>query len=160
MLLYHGSNITVTEPRLISQTRGLDFGMGFYLTSNEEQARAFSGIVINRRKEGVPTVSIFEYDEIDAEKTLDIKVFTKPDANWLEFVGENRLKMYTGKQYDVIIGPVANDNVFFVIQAFIIKQLSMEAALVQIKPYEAYDQYCFATERALSKLKFVQAITI
>jgi len=42
MLLYHGSNITVEKPRLINLTRGLDFGIGFYLTTNEEQAQQFS----------------------------------------------------------------------------------------------------------------------
>jgi hypothetical protein len=38
MLLYHGSNTTVNTPQLIEQTRGLDFGSGFYLTTNEKQA--------------------------------------------------------------------------------------------------------------------------
>ena len=42
MLLYHGSNLTVEKPRLIEQTRGLDFGAGFYLTTNETQAVRFS----------------------------------------------------------------------------------------------------------------------
>ena len=39
MLLYHGSNIPVKTPKLIYQTRGLDFGAGFYLTTNEPQAQ-------------------------------------------------------------------------------------------------------------------------
>ena len=60
MLLYHGSNIAVEKPRLINQTRGLDFGLGFYLTSREEQAQQFSQDVIKRRKSGIPTVSVYE----------------------------------------------------------------------------------------------------
>ena len=58
MLLYHGSNVAVEKPQLIEQTRGLDFGAGFYLTNNKFQAVRFSDIVIKRRKTGVPTVSI------------------------------------------------------------------------------------------------------
>jgi hypothetical protein len=41
MLLYHGSNLEVPEPRLINQTRGLDYGAGFYLTTGVEQAKRF-----------------------------------------------------------------------------------------------------------------------
>lgn len=32
MLLYHGSNVVVSEPKLIQQNRFLDFGFGFYTT--------------------------------------------------------------------------------------------------------------------------------
>ena len=32
MILYHGSNVTVSEPRLVEQNRYLDFGFGFYTT--------------------------------------------------------------------------------------------------------------------------------
>ena len=53
MFLYHGSNIAVEEPRLVEQRRGLDFGTGFYLTTNESQAARFSEIVVKRRKSGV-----------------------------------------------------------------------------------------------------------
>lgn len=41
-LLYHGSNMVVEQPRLIGQARGLDFGAGFYTTTNEAQAKRFS----------------------------------------------------------------------------------------------------------------------
>ena len=86
MLLYHGSSIAVVKPRLISQTWGLDFGAGFYLTSRAEQAQRFSETVIRRRSSGSQTVSVFEYDEVSAKKTLDIAVFPEPNADWLEFV--------------------------------------------------------------------------
>ena len=56
MKLYHGSNLTVKEPQLIKQTRGLDFGPGFYLTSRKEQAMRFSEIVVGRRKSGIVEV--------------------------------------------------------------------------------------------------------
>jgi len=160
MLLYHGSNVAVKEPRLIEQTRGLDFGAGFYLTSREEQAQDFSKTSISRRKTGVPTVSIFEYYEIAAKKALGIKVFPEPDAKWLAFVRDNRLKVYAGKQYDLIIGPVANDRVFPTIQALIIGQFTVEAALVALKPYTLFDQYCFATEKSLQKLRFIESVIL
>lgn len=35
MLLYHGSNLAVERPRLLARTRALDFGVGFYLTTDD-----------------------------------------------------------------------------------------------------------------------------
>ncbi|MCL1907989.1 MAG: DUF3990 domain-containing protein [Holophagaceae bacterium] len=160
MLLYHGSNTEVAEPRLMEQTRGLDFGQGFYLTSREGQARGFSERVIKRHKKGIATVNVYDYGETGAEQTLDIKLFPEPNAEWLAFVRDNRLKTYSGKQYDLIIGPVANDNVFLTIQALVIGQFTIEAALVALKSYKLFDQYCFATEKALSMLRFVRSVTI
>jgi hypothetical protein len=159
MLLYHGSNLIVEKPRLIPQSRGLDFGAGFYLTTSEAQARKFSSSVVKRRNSGAPTVNIYEYDEVNANKTLDIAVFPEPNAIWLEFVRDNRLKTYVGKQYDVIFGPVADDRVYQTIQALVIGQFTVEAALVALKPHKLFDQYCFATEKALTMLKYLTSVT-
>ena len=42
MTLYHGSNVTVEVPKLIVPFRALDFGMGFYTTTNRDQASDFA----------------------------------------------------------------------------------------------------------------------
>ena len=39
MILYHGSNVEVKNPKIIQSKRLLDFGTGFYLTSDYEQAK-------------------------------------------------------------------------------------------------------------------------
>ncbi|MDR2571512.1 MAG: DUF3990 domain-containing protein [Oscillospiraceae bacterium] len=160
MYLYHGSNLIVEEPRLPEQSRGLDFGAGFYLTTREEQARIFAETIINRRKTGVPTVSKYFFEEDIGRKTLAILTFPEANAEWLAFVRDNRLKSYTGKQYDVIIGPVANDRVYPTLLALVSGQFSIEAALVAIKPYKLFDQYCLATEKALSLLTFVETVKL
>ena len=157
MLLYHGSNLPVEKPRLVEQTRGLDFGAGFYLTTREEQARNFAEIIVNRRKSGTPMINIYDFDVDIARKTFDILTFPEPNAAWLEFIMNNRFKTYTGKQYDVIIGPVANDRVYPTLLALLSGQFNIEAALVAIKPYKLFDQYCLATEKAFSLLKFITA---
>ena len=63
MILYHGSNLPVSTPKLVIQNRFLDFGYGFYTTTNKTQAIGFADKVTKRRKEGTPTVSIYEIDE-------------------------------------------------------------------------------------------------
>ena len=52
MIVYHGSNVVVAEPKLIKQNRLLDFGFGFYTTTNKDQAIAFAEKVYRRRKSG------------------------------------------------------------------------------------------------------------
>ena len=155
MLLYHGSNLVVEEPRLIQQTRGLDFGAGFYLTTSEAQAMRFSGIVVNRRKNGIATVSIYEFDLETAAKTLDILRFESADAKWLQFVMENRLKTYQGYSYDIVIGAVANDTVMPTIQALQGGFLSVEAVLITLKASKLVNQLCLKSEKALALLRFI-----
>ena len=52
MILYHGSNVIVETPILVQQTRALDFGCGFYTTTNKTQAEAFAKRVTAIRKTG------------------------------------------------------------------------------------------------------------
>lgn len=63
MIVYHGSNVIVDHPKLVEQNRFLDFGFGFYTTTNKEQALGFAEKVTRRRKEGAPRVSVYELEE-------------------------------------------------------------------------------------------------
>ena len=38
MILYHGSDVEVKEPKIIASEKGRDFGQAFYLTPIKEQA--------------------------------------------------------------------------------------------------------------------------
>ena len=62
MILYHGSNTIVEKPKLVEQNRFLDFGYGFYTTTNKDQAENFSKKIIVRRG-GKPIVNIYEFDD-------------------------------------------------------------------------------------------------
>ena len=157
MRLYHGSNIAVAEPRLVGQTRGLDFGSGFYLTTSQTQAERFSEIVVNRRKSGVATVSVYELDMAAAEKSLAIRRFTSADGDWLRFVSENRLHTYCGDEYDMVIGAVANDDVMPTVQAYLSGLFDIEAALLALKTRKLVDQICLRSEKALSLLRFIKS---
>ena len=66
MILYHGSNVIVSEPKLIQQKRFLDFGFGFYTTTNKTQAIGFADKVYKRRKEGNRIVNVDELEEVKA----------------------------------------------------------------------------------------------
>jgi hypothetical protein len=156
VLLYHGSNVAVQAPRLMGQTRGLDFGPGFYLTTDRAQAARFSEIIAARRKCGAPVVSAYDFDMAGAERTLSVKRFAGADAQWLAFVVANRLSAYSGAFYDVVVGAVANDMVMPTIQAYMGGFLTEEAALVALKTSKLTDQVCLKSEGALSLLRFLE----
>jgi len=160
MLLFHGSNTAVEKPRLMEQTRGLDFGAGFYLTTNETQAARFSEIIVNRRKSGAAIVNVYDFDMETAETALAIRRFKNADAEWLRFVTQNRLKTYAGDVYDAVIGAVANDTVMPVIQAFLSGFINEEAAIITLKTSKLIDQICLKSEKSLSLLRFIMAYEI
>ncbi|MBQ8214018.1 MAG: DUF3990 domain-containing protein [Clostridia bacterium] len=156
MLLYHGSNMLVKQPKLVVQNRFLDFGYGFYTTTNQQQAESFAKKVILRRG-GVPTVNIYEFDENAQGHALKIKRFSSPDGEWLDFVSAHRSGNYSGEQYDLIIGAVANDDVYRTLQVYSAGLLTKEQAIEALKIKKLFDQYVFATNQALASLKFAEA---
>lgn len=158
MLLYHGSNIAVERPGIMLSNRGLDFGAGFYTTSREQQAVDFTFKVAQRTDTNTRIVSVYEFDENTSD--LDILRFSEPDAEWLEFIRANRFKRYSGKLYDVVIGAVANDDVFPTLQLFFEQNIDAETAIALLKVKNLYDQYCFLTENGLKNLEFIRSYKV
>lgn len=107
MKLYHGSDTKVETPRILAPLRALDFGAGFYTTSDKEQALKWANSVCRRKKAGVPVLNTYQLDDIVFED-LRIMKFDEANGDWLDFVANNRLNKYSGDIYDIVIGPVAN----------------------------------------------------
>lgn len=77
---------------------------------------------------------------------------------WIDFVAENRNGMYKGEAYDIIYGPVANDDVYTTFTLYQAGVLTKEQTIETLKIKKLYDQMVFTTEKALSFLKFVGTI--
>lgn len=158
MILYHGSNVVVPRPRLIKQNRFLDFGFGFYTTSNKMQAAAFADKVYKRRREGGKVVSIYELNEQTAFTECSLLRFDAPNEAWLDFVSENRSGNYKGKEYDLVYGPVANDDVYTTFTLYSVGALTKEQTLEALKIKKLYNQLVLTSEKALGYLKFVGTV--
>lgn len=158
MILYHGSNVVVSKPRLIQQNRFLDFGFGFYTTTNKMQAIAFADKVYKRRREGGKSVSIYELNTQIAFSECSLLHFDAPNEAWLDFVSENRSGNYKGKEYDIIYGPVANDDVYTTFTLYSAGVLTKEQTLEALKIKKLYNQLVLTSEMALSHLKFVGTV--
>lgn len=158
MILYHGSNVIVSEPRLIEQNRYLDFGFGFYTTTNKMQAIGFADKVARRRKEGKKAISIYKIDEDRAFAACSVLRFDSANEAWLDFVSENRSGNYTGEAYDFIFGPVANDDVYTTFALYSAGVLTKEQTLQALKIKKLYDQLVLSSEKALSYLEFIGTV--
>lgn len=156
MILYHGSNVEVTTPQIIVSNRALDFGAGFYTTSNEDQAIRWSKVQTLRRRMGKPIVSAYEFDPAQTNG-LSILHFSSADGAWLRYVTDNRKGVYCGEKYDIVIGPVANDNTMSVISDYMVGGITEETALILLKPQKLTDQYAFLTWKGLSMLHYVRS---
>lgn len=160
MILYHGSNVTVEKPILVNQNRFLDFGYGFYTTTNKEQAKDFAIKVTDKRKNGTATLNVYEIDEEIAFTECNVLSFNEPNEDWLDFVAKNRQGTYSGEKYDLIYGAVANDDVYRTITLYMTGILSKEQTLEALKIKKLYNQLVFASEKALDYIKFQRRIFV
>ena len=158
MRLYHGSNLPVTSPKILVSDRRLDFGPGFYLTSSLEQATRWAERTTERRGEGRPTVTVYEFDERLLER-LKVLRFESADRKWLTFIAGNRQGTGDGGSWDVVIGPVANDRTMPVIRLFLAQVYTVSEALRRLLPQKLQDQVVFRTSRALEALTLVEVIS-
>lgn len=161
MILYHGSNVIVDKPKLIRQSRTLDFGSGFYTTTNRDQAVNFAGKVTKRRESGSPHISVYEIVEMEELKEK-FKLLIFPDANeeWLDFVCANRNGKYQGQQFDMVFGPVANDTIYRTFVAYEEGILTKEETITRLKVKKLYNQMTFTTEAALAQLHYIGQLSI
>ena len=154
MLLYHGSNMTVAIPKLIKQNRFLDFGFGFYTTTNKEQAIGFAKKVFQRRKVGDCIVNIYEIQEDLAFNECSLLKFESANEAWIDFVAANRQGTYQGKSYDFIFGPVADDDVYTTFSLYSVGVLTKEQTVEALKVKKLFNQLVLTTPKAISYLKF------
>jgi len=159
MRVFHGSNVPIEKPDLSHSRDKLDFGRGFYTTTNIRQAIDFALKVTSVRGNGTATVSIYEID-LDAATHLDVLRFNSINGEWLDFIAAHRTGTYSGKTYDVVIGPVADDRVIRTVNLYLDGTLSRSAAIIELRVNVTYSQYVFVSAAALDELVFIESRVI
>ena len=158
--LYHGSNVAIEQIDLSLSKRGKDFGQGFYLNANPDQAMEMAARTTRFLNEGKPTLSCFEFDEDEAIKNgLNIKIFPEYSEEWAEFVVMNRKNNsdVQAHPYDIVIGPIADDTVGVQIRRFIMGYLSASALVEELKFRGDHAvQYFFGSPKAVEHLKRIE----
>ena len=156
MIIYHGSTVPIEIPKILQSERMLDFGKGFYTTSNKNQAISWAQNVAVRRKTSDQILSIYEFDAETAKKNLSIIYFDEPNETWLDFVCENRNGRRISQSYDMVFGPVADDKVYTVVQLYENGIYDKEDAIKRLKIENLYNQILFHTEKSLMYCRFIK----
>lgn len=155
MILYHGSLEIVKEPEIREPNRTLDYGKGFYLTSSYEQAEKW---VRSKQKQTLTQgfVNVYEYDQ-SLESVLKVLDFPTASDEWVDFVMSNRTDKDYSHDYDIVKGPVANDNVYASFALYESGIFSKEQLIVELKTYKLVNQILLHTYKALPLVTFVEA---
>lgn len=157
MILYHGSNMTVTKPDLSRSKPFKDFGQGFYLSAEEQQAKDQALSKVDQMKAGEPIVNKFLFDEtLLTSGELKVKIFGDYSVEWAEFVLKNRDNKVAqpSHDYDIVYGPIADDGVNYQLRRYRGGVITLPKLIEELKYAKGITfQYIFGTEHALKTLK-------
>ncbi|MBQ8608277.1 MAG: DUF3990 domain-containing protein [Bacteroidaceae bacterium] len=156
MILYHGSNTEIHSIDLSLSMRGKDFGQGFYLSADKQQAEEMATFK-TLQFGGLPVVNVFEFDEtLLSDGTMNIKIFSDYSLEWAEFVFANRNNMSETSihEYDFVYGPIADDRVGVQIRNLMEGNITMDVFLERLKYIKGITyQYYFGSQRAIDYLR-------
>ena len=147
MRVYHGSCVEVAQPDIVHSRKKLDFGVGFYLTPVEEQAKKWCEQFIRRNKPGI--VSVYNFDEKAYEKCPSIR-YDSYSEEWLDFVFECR-RGQDKSNYEIVAGGVANDKVFDTVELYFDGIISKKDAIGRLAYEKPNFQICLRTQKVIDE---------
>jgi len=163
MILYHGSNTGIDTIDLDKCRPYRDFGRGFYTSPVLEQAWTMAKRTVRIHRKGSPCVTEFSFDDnLLSDTDLVAKQFLGPDNEWARFVVNNRNRKFrdmqnkdctTDAKYDIVIGPVANDDIAALIDVFLAGLLSNDALARELTFRNLSSQVSFHTEKSIACLQ-------
>lgn len=153
-VLFHGSKEGLSSITNTGSRKNCDFGNGFYLGESYKQALSFVC-----EKENASIYS-FRYSLDD----LKVKRF-ECDLEWMLAICyyRNTIKEYEKneniqkiisktKDADVIIAPIADNKMFYIMTQFTEGEINADVALHSLSASNLGLQYIFKTEKAINKL--------
>lgn len=158
--LFHGSYMAVTSPYVAVGRKKVDFGQGFYLTKLYSQARSWAETIAERKgRNKMPVVSSYDldYDSILADG-YRVKVFDTYNIEWLDYVVDCRHGGEMSRNFDLVEGGVANDNVIDTVEDYENGIITAEQALGQLAYQKVNHQVCILNQEIINRyLKFISA---
>ena len=152
MIVYHGSILEITDPDVGHSKAFLDFGKGFYVTTFPKQAERWAVRKAMRSGKGEPVVNVYEMkDDYSGFRVLNFRD-PEDDEAWLDFVCACRDGGEDYKQYDIIIGNVANDDVFKSVDMYRRGAWDKQRTLLEIKYFKKNNQIAFINNAVLKEL--------
>ena len=178
--VYHGTilsnamNIIENGIDLGRSKNYLDFGKGFYTTTNIDMAKNMARRCIRQTQKDVvnafPVIITFEYAE---KEGLNYKKFEYEDMEWAKFILANRVTPEISKQlelgdnnydlkYDIISGGTADGVVATKASELRFKKIPIEEFEIRLEDFLKEDgssygeQIVFCTPKALSCIEYIK----
>lgn len=142
--VYHGSNVSVANPKILINGYYKDFGYGFYCTNMEKQAKRWAFT-----KRGLSVLNRYVYTE---NTELNMCVFKEMTEEWLRFVVDCRRGIE--HKYDIVEGPMADDQIWTYVEDYVDGSITKEAFWELVKFKYPTHQIVFCTEEALKTICF------
>ncbi|KAA6342646.1 hypothetical protein EZS27_009618 [termite gut metagenome] len=146
MIVYHGGYCLIEFPEIMKGKYAKDFGTGFYCTEIKIQAVRWA------KRYDTPVINSYDFVINHDLKVLHFEDMTE---EWLDFIVNSRSEMQHA--YDIVIGAMANDQVYNYISDYINGVLTREQFWVLAKYKHPTHQINFCTEQALECLAFVKS---
>ena len=160
MRVYHGGTGRIERPLVHLGRTGLDFGQGFYVTDIRQQAEDWADRMSRIRLEPA-IVNEYELDMDRMVREFAYHKFEAYDVAWLRFIVGNRTGAYTGQQYDVVEGGVANDRVIDTVEAYMANLMPLETALKYLSQHQPNNQLCIRLQKVIDTcLRFVDSYNV
>lgn len=156
IILYHGSYVSVPAPLTGVGRRELDFGPGFYVTNLREQAERWALRVCVIRAANTPLLSTYEFDESKLSIGVRRLRLEHYDKEWLDFIVSSRRGEEPWKDYDIIEGGVANDQVIDTVEDYFAGRITAEQAIGQLRFAKPTHQMCISRQTIVDHcLRFI-----
>lgn len=155
MILYHGTNELFEAIDLSRSKPNKDFGRGFYLSADKEQAMEMAKAKVDQLESGTPTVMAYEVDELQMDK-LKVLRFDAYNEEWAKFIllNRNNASGKSAHDYDIVIGPIANDRVGVQLWRYETQIIDLPTLVCNLQYMKGVTiQYYFGTESAIKLLK-------
>lgn len=160
--LYHGSKSGICGAIAPISREHCDFGKGFYMGTDRTQSLT---LICNYPKAKIYTLHL----DLSGLKTLDVE----PGLDWALLVAYNRGKMDTvkndpiydryknlSKDCDLIIGNIADDRMFVVLDRFFNGEITDLALINSLSALKLGKQYAALTEKSCKQIRIVDETDI
>lgn len=148
--LYHGNRQVVVYPEVRVTRFNKDFYYGFYCTEFRWQAIRWATRFTGK---GVLNEYAFELRE-----PMSVLRFPQMSEDWLDFIIACRSGV--PHSYDIVEGPMADDQIFNYIQNYLDGKISRAAFWELARFKHPTHQMSFHSARALACLRFVREVEV
>ena len=162
VILYHGSKSGIRGPVAPISRERCDFGKGFYMGTDPYQPLT---LISDFEESKFYVVSL----DLTGLRILNVK----PDLEWAMLVAYNRGKMEEAKGtalyeryavmrkgYDVTVGSIADDRMFYVLDNFFQGIITDKALVMSLSALQLGEQYVAMTEKACQHIQIEDEIEL